>query len=69
MRELGELGKGGFERGELEVGNGHGENPSFSIPPSSSPFFLDACLIFCSLSLEFLSVDKASVREEDKSVG
>jgi hypothetical protein len=44
MRELGERGKGGFEGGELEVGDGHGENPSFSIP---FPFWIAiACLNF-----------------------
>ena len=33
MRKLGgERGKNGFE---LEVGDGHGENPSFPIPSSS----------------------------------
>ena len=49
MRELGERGKGGFEGGELEVGDGHGENPSFSIP---FPFWIAiACLNFFSLSL------------------
>jgi hypothetical protein len=30
MRQLGgERGENGFENGELEVGDGHGENPSF----------------------------------------
>lgn len=40
MRELGERGMGGFEEGELEVGDGHGENPSFPITSSSLPFGL-----------------------------
>lgn len=59
MRELGERGKGGFEGGELEMGDGHGENPSFS-SPSPSSFWIACFNFFFSLSLPILSVGKAT---------
>jgi hypothetical protein len=62
MRELGERGMGGFEGGEFEVGDGHGENPSFSNP---FLFFL-GCLLEFSLSLSSFSVGKAKERETNK---
>ena len=62
MRELGERGKGGFEGGELEVGDGHGENPSFSIPFSSSS--LD-CLLEFSLSNLTVPLDGQGKGDEE----
>lgn len=62
MRQLGrERGENGFEERELELGDAHGENPSFPIP---SPSFSDCLAEFLFFSsFHFLSEGDADARK------